>query len=112
MLSGLRDDLYVVVGNIDPQSKRATLRFHVNPLVSWLWIGVFVLLFGASVSLWPEVRFREVGVWGAVRALAGATTTILFSILLAASVAHGRSTDGVASISARSPLPALVGSPR
>lgn len=88
MLSGLRDDLYVVVGNIDPQSKRATLRFHVNPLVAWVWIGVLVLLSGASVSLWPEVRLREVGVWGAVRAFAGATTTVLLSILLAASVAH------------------------
>jgi len=55
MMRGLHDDLYMVVGTIDPASKRATLRFHVNPLGSWVWIGVFVLIGGASISMWPEV---------------------------------------------------------
>jgi cytochrome c-type biogenesis protein CcmF len=51
MMRGLRDDLYMVVGTIDPGSKRATLRIHVNPFTSWVWIGVFVLIGGASISL-------------------------------------------------------------
>jgi cytochrome c-type biogenesis protein CcmF len=89
MVEGLKDDLYVVVGTIDPQSKRATLRFHVNPLVTWIWTGVFVLLFGASVSLWPEVVLREAGAWGVVRALAGTATTVIFSVLLAVTAAYG-----------------------
>ena len=88
MMRGLHDDLYLVVGMIDPQTKRATLRFHVNPLVSWVWIGVLVLMSGAAVSLWPEVRLREVGVWGYLRATAGAATSIMLAILFATSSAR------------------------
>jgi cytochrome c-type biogenesis protein CcmF len=88
LMRGLHDDLYLVVGIMDPQTKRATLRFHVNPLVSWVWLGVFVLLGGAGLSLWPEVKLREVGVWGYLRASAGVATTMMFGIILAASAAH------------------------
>jgi cytochrome c-type biogenesis protein CcmF len=88
LMRGLRDDLYLVVGIMDPQTKRATLRFHVNPLVSWVWLGVFVLLGGAGMSLWPEVKLREVGVWGYLRASAGVATTMMFGIILAVSAAH------------------------
>jgi cytochrome c-type biogenesis protein CcmF len=113
LLAGLRDDLYVVVGMMDPQSKRATLRFHVNPLVSWVWIGVFVLIGGASVSLWPEVRLREVGVWGFLRASAGAATSVMFALLLGTTPARA-ATDvaGPAAASfARSPEPLGHGRP-
>jgi hypothetical protein len=93
-LNGLRDDLYVVVGAIDPESKRATFRVHVNPLVAFIWIGVLVLIGGAAVSLWPDVSLREVGAWGYVRAGAGLTSSIMFAILLASTpasaVEHGR----------------------
>ncbi|HEX4478077.1 MAG TPA: heme lyase CcmF/NrfE family subunit [Polyangiaceae bacterium] len=92
LLRGFRDDLYMVVGNMDPQTKKATLRFHVNPLVSWVWVGVLVLLSGAGVSLWPEVKLREVGVWGLVRASVGAATSVMFAIMLSASSA--RATTG------------------
>jgi len=88
LMRGLHDDLYLVVGVMDPQTKRATLRFHVNPLVSWVWLGVFVLLGGAGLSLWPEVKLREVGVWGYLRASAGVATTMMFGIILAASASH------------------------
>jgi cytochrome c-type biogenesis protein CcmF len=92
MLSGLRDDLYVVVGSVDPTSKRATFRFHVNPLVAWIWTGVFTLILGALLSLWPDVKLREIGVWGYVRATAGAATGIMVAILAATSPAHAAST--------------------
>jgi cytochrome c-type biogenesis protein CcmF len=86
-LNGLRDDLYVVVGAIDPDSKRATFRVHVNPLVAFIWIGVLVLIGGAAVSLWPDVSLREVGAWGYVRAGAGLTSSVMFAILLASTPA-------------------------
>jgi len=71
MMRGLHDDLYLVVGMIDPQSKRATMRFHVHHCGSWVWIGVLVLMTGAGVSLWPDVRLREVGCVGYLRANGG-----------------------------------------
>jgi cytochrome c-type biogenesis protein CcmF len=91
MLHTLRDDVYVVVGTVDPQSKRATFQFHVNPLVSWIWMGVMVLIFGASISLWPDVSLREASVWTFARAGASATAAVLFSVLIAAAPAHALS---------------------
>jgi cytochrome c-type biogenesis protein CcmF len=87
-MNGLRDDLYVVVGVVSPDSKRATFRFHVNPLVAWIWIGVLVLISGTMVSLWPEVSLREVGAWSYVRGAAGATSGVMLSIFLASSPAR------------------------
>jgi cytochrome c-type biogenesis protein CcmF len=86
-INGLRDDLYVVVGSIDVESKRATFRFHVNPLVAWIWIGVLVLISGASVSLWPDVSLKEVGAWSYVRASAGVASGVMFAFMLASSPA-------------------------
>jgi len=37
--STLREDLYLVLGSYDPDSKRITLLAYVNPLVVWIWIG-------------------------------------------------------------------------
>ncbi len=86
-INGLRDDLYVVVGSIDVESKRATFRFHVNPLVAWIWIGVLVLISGAAVSLWPDVSLKEVGAWSYVRASAGVASGVMFAFMLASSPA-------------------------
>jgi cytochrome c-type biogenesis protein CcmF len=88
MLHRLSDDLYVVVGSINPTTKRATFRFHVNPLVLWIWIGVGVMLMGTSISLWPEVSFKRLGVWGTVRLAAGAATAVMLTVLLATAPAR------------------------
>jgi len=92
-LNSLRDDLYTVVGSIDVESKRATFRIHVNPLVQWIWIGVIVLISGAAVSLWPDVALREVGAWSYVRATAAVTSSVIFAIILASSPAAAFEND-------------------
>jgi hypothetical protein len=56
--------------------------------VSWIWIGVLILISGAFVSLWPDVSFKQLGVWSYVRASAGATSGIMFAILIATSPAR------------------------
>ncbi len=88
MLHRVKDDLYLVVGSVNPTTKRATFRFHVNPLVSWIWMGVFIMIGGAMVSLWPSVSWRRLGVWETVRLGAGATGAVMFSILIATAPAR------------------------
>ena len=39
-LNSFRDDLYVVVGTVNPQTKNASFQVHVNPLVGWNLVRV------------------------------------------------------------------------
>ena len=82
MLHTFRDDVYVIVGSVSPQTKRATFQFHINPLVSWIWAGVLLMMLGAGISLFPEMSFSEVTAWSYVRVGAGAASGILFAMLL------------------------------
>jgi cytochrome c-type biogenesis protein CcmF len=34
----------------------ATFRFLISPLVTWIWVGAFVILFGALIAIWPSPR--------------------------------------------------------
>lgn len=88
LLQSLKQDLYTVIGTIDPQSKRGTFRFHVNPLVMWIWLGGMVLILGASISLWPDLALGELGAWAYVRAGAGAAAGAAFSLWLAMSPSY------------------------
>ncbi|MFO0567883.1 MAG: heme lyase CcmF/NrfE family subunit [Polyangiaceae bacterium] len=87
MHRSFRDDLYLVVGMVSPETKKAAFQFHVNPLVSWIWVGVLVLIFGATVSLWPEVALGEIGAWAYVRASAAGLSGVAFAIWMAMSPA-------------------------
>jgi cytochrome c-type biogenesis protein CcmF len=78
-----RNDLYVIVGMINPTTKLASFQIHVNPLVSFVWLGVAILIVGALVAMWPEVSLAEAGAFGYVRALGSAATMVMLSILLA-----------------------------
>jgi hypothetical protein len=44
-----------------------------------------VLITGASISLWPELTFRELGAWGYVRAGLSGATGIMVAVLVAMS---------------------------
>jgi cytochrome c-type biogenesis protein CcmF len=83
MLHTVRDDLYVVLGSANPDTKIATFQIHVNPLVSFIWSGLLVLIFGSVVAMWPELALGQVTVWTIVRSAGGATASILFGIVLA-----------------------------
>lgn len=105
MLHRLQADLYVVVGAVNPTTKRATFRFHVNPLVAWIWLGVLVMMSGATISLWPEVSWKRLGVWGTVRLAAGAATGVMLSILIATAPARAAGNMANVSVSAFSIKP-------
>jgi cytochrome c-type biogenesis protein CcmF len=52
--STLAEDLYVVYEGQNPDSGRPIIKAHLNPLVSWIWIGLIVMVFGTVVALVPN----------------------------------------------------------
>ncbi len=58
LFSNLREDLYVVLGEHQPQTNAATFHVYLNPLVNWVWIGGMVLTIGTLITLLPEARER------------------------------------------------------
>jgi cytochrome c-type biogenesis protein CcmF len=52
--SPLREDLYVVFEGQNQDTGRPIIKAHLNPLVSWLWLGVLVMLFGTALALFPN----------------------------------------------------------
>ncbi|MBP9112081.1 MAG: cytochrome c biogenesis protein CcsA [Polyangiaceae bacterium] len=83
MLHSIADDLYVVIGNVNAQTKIASLQIHINPLVGWIWFGFLVLIMGSFVCMWPEPLAEEARAWRFVRGFAGATASIVFGVMLA-----------------------------
>lgn len=82
---GLRDDVYVIVGTINPSNKNlASLQIHLNPLVTWIWIGCLVLIAGSIVCMWPQIELGESRVWAGARGAAATAASVLLGIMLAA----------------------------
>jgi cytochrome c-type biogenesis protein CcmF len=52
--STLAGDLYVVYEGQNPETGHPIIKAHLNPLVSWIWIGVLVMIFGTIVALVPN----------------------------------------------------------
>ncbi|MCP4600351.1 MAG: heme lyase CcmF/NrfE family subunit [Proteobacteria bacterium] len=51
--TGLKEDLFVILGEGDPTRRWAMIRAVVNPLVIWIWLGGSLLVFGALIALIP-----------------------------------------------------------
>jgi len=51
-------DLYVFLANWNGLSQ-ATIRVFVNPLVTLVWLGGVVMLFGGIICWWPERKRRK-----------------------------------------------------
>jgi cytochrome c-type biogenesis protein CcmF len=48
------EDLYIILAGWDEQGQ-ATFKVYVNPLVSWVWWGGFIMLFGGIIVLSPSL---------------------------------------------------------
>ena len=48
------EDLYLNFGGMSDDNKRAVIQAYVFPLVSWIWIGTLVVIFGTLVCLVPS----------------------------------------------------------
>ena len=52
--TGLRQDVYLVLGDFARDGSQATIKIQINRLVSWIWIGGAVLTVGALLAILPE----------------------------------------------------------
>ncbi len=48
-------DLYVVYEGTNPDTSQPIIKAFLNPLVSWIWAGVVLLVFGTFVALVPSL---------------------------------------------------------
>jgi cytochrome c-type biogenesis protein CcmF len=99
MMHSVSDDLYIVVGTINPQTKVASLQVHVNPLVGWIWLGCLILIGGSILCLWPELVPGESRLWNFARGSAAVTASIMIGIFIAVLPAKARA-DGTSSLHA------------
>jgi cytochrome c-type biogenesis protein CcmF len=56
--STLNDDLYVVFEGINQDNGHPILKAHLNPLVMWIWMGVWIMLIGTVLALIPNAQAR------------------------------------------------------
>ena len=49
-------DLEGVIGRNDPEAQSATFAFMIKPLVGWIWAGLFILILGSIIGLWPSAE--------------------------------------------------------
>jgi cytochrome c-type biogenesis protein CcmF len=48
------EDVYVVFANVKEDTNKAVMQVWINPLVSWVWLGGYVLAIGTLITLLPN----------------------------------------------------------
>jgi cytochrome c-type biogenesis protein CcmF len=54
--SSLQNDLYVVFEGTNPDNDKPIIKFFINPLVNWIWVGVVIVIFGTFIALVPPLK--------------------------------------------------------
>ena len=52
--STLNEDLYLVFEGVNQDNGHPILRAHLNALVMWIWMGVWIMLIGTALALVPN----------------------------------------------------------
>ncbi|HTA23461.1 MAG TPA: cytochrome c-type biogenesis CcmF C-terminal domain-containing protein [Terriglobales bacterium] len=52
--STVSNDLYIVYEGQNPDTGRPIIRAHLNPLVMWIWVGVWIMIVGTVVAMVPN----------------------------------------------------------
>ena len=50
------EDLYLVYEGLNPDTGRPIIKAHINPLVMWIWVGVWIVIMGTGVALVPNAQ--------------------------------------------------------
>ncbi len=53
--STMLEDLYLVYAGRNGDNDKPIIKAHLNPLVSWIWVGVLIIVFGTGVALTPNL---------------------------------------------------------
>ena len=53
VLSTWKEDLYMILADFR-EDESATIKVYVNPMVSWMWTGGWIIAFGTMISMWPD----------------------------------------------------------
>jgi cytochrome c-type biogenesis protein CcmF len=53
---GLKEDIYLVLGDFARDGSHATIKLQINRLVSWIWIGGAIITLGTLLAILPERR--------------------------------------------------------
>ena len=65
-------DLYVVFEGTNPDTGQPIIKAFLNPLVSWIWAGVLLIVFGTFIALVPSIHPSTASLKVAARAPAEA----------------------------------------
>jgi cytochrome c-type biogenesis protein CcmF len=82
-----KEDLFVVLGDMDPRRGTGTFKVIVNALVNWIWIGFVLLSLGTLVAIVPyrsASRARPARSGGG--SVAGAKAILLVGLALAVGI--------------------------
>jgi len=61
IIPGPTTDIYVVLLDVDPVAGTVSIRFTIQPFISWLWVGGLLVALGGLVSLGPRYTTRRPG---------------------------------------------------
>ena len=50
-------DIYSIFSGFDTDQQVAYFKIMINPLVWWVWLGGYILVFGSLISLWPRKNY-------------------------------------------------------
>ena len=53
--STLARDLYVVFEGRNPETDKPIIKVFLNPLVNWIWVGIFIVIIGTGIALTPPL---------------------------------------------------------
>jgi cytochrome c-type biogenesis protein CcmF len=52
--SSLDEDLYLVYEGLNQDTGHPILKAHLNPLVMWIWLGIWIIIGGTALALVPN----------------------------------------------------------
>ncbi len=66
--STVQEDLYLVYEGQNQDTGKPIIKVHLNPLVTWIWVGVWLMIMGTVVALIPNEAALRVAVPARVEA--------------------------------------------